>query len=95
VNIQDCCISYELFGGVFNRQLMPHLALGKIDKIKVSTPLSDDILISALSLSRKLKMVLKQNQPLQYDTTFLKGCPTFGESNNLRKLIKKSISPRN
>jgi hypothetical protein len=37
-------------------------------------------------------MVLKQNQPLQYDTHVLKGCPTFGESNNLRKLIKKSIS---
>jgi hypothetical protein len=32
-------------------------------------------------------MVLKQNQPLQYDYV-LKGCPTFGESNNLRKLKK-------
>lgn len=25
--------------------------------------------------------------------TFLKGCPTFGESTNLRKLIKRSITP--
>jgi hypothetical protein len=34
---------------------------------------------SALSLSRKLKMVLKQNQPLQYDTHVLKGCPTLAK----------------
>jgi hypothetical protein len=35
------CISYELFVGCSTGSLlMPHLALGKIDKIKVSTPLS-------------------------------------------------------
>jgi patatin-like phospholipase/acyl hydrolase len=40
--IRDCCISYELFVGCSTGSLlMPHLALGKIDKIKVSTPLSD------------------------------------------------------
>jgi predicted patatin/cPLA2 family phospholipase len=38
--IRDCCISYELFGCSTGSLLMPHLALGKIDKIKVSTPLS-------------------------------------------------------
>jgi hypothetical protein len=69
---------------------MPHLALGKIDKIKVSTPLSDKRDISAF-IVKKTKMVLKQNQPLQYDTHVFKRL-SFGESNNLRKLIKKSIS---
>jgi hypothetical protein len=68
---------------------MPHLALGKIDKIKVSTPLSEKTFYLCPFIVKKTKMVLKQNQPLQYDTTFFKGCPTFGESNNLRKLIKK------
>jgi hypothetical protein len=35
---------------------MPHLALGKIDKISKYTSVGQkDILISALSLSRKLK----------------------------------------
>jgi hypothetical protein len=67
---------------------MPHLALGKIDKIKVSTPLSEKTFYLCPFIVKKTKMVLKQNQPLQYDTTFFKGCPTFGESNNLRKLIK-------
>jgi hypothetical protein len=72
--IRDCCISYELFVGCSTGSLlMPHLALGKIDKIKGYTSVGQkDILISALSLSRKLKMVLKQNQPLQYDTHVFK-----------------------
>jgi hypothetical protein len=54
--IRDCCISYELFVGCSTGSLlMPHLALGKIDKIKVSTSVGQTFLISALSLSRKLK----------------------------------------
>jgi predicted acylesterase/phospholipase RssA len=39
--LRDCCISYEYLLGCSTGLLMPHLALGKIDKIKKFTPLSD------------------------------------------------------
>jgi hypothetical protein len=71
--------------------LMPHLALGKMTRQEsIYTSVGQKTYLCPF-IVKKTKMVLKQNQPLQYDTHFL-GCPTFGESNNLRKLIKKISS---
>ncbi|PKH68997.1 patatin [Flavobacterium sp. ALD4] len=95
--IRDCCTSYELFVGCSTGSLlMPHLALGKIDKIKsiYTSVRQKDIFSLCPFIVKKTKNGIETRiNHFNMILTFLKGCPTFGESNNLRKLIKKSISP--
>ncbi|WP_366184372.1 patatin-like phospholipase family protein [Flavobacterium ovatum] len=94
--INDCCNKYELFVGCSTGcLLLPHLALGKIEKIKkIYTSVSQEDIFSISPF------IIKKTKT-GYDTkinhfnsvlSFIKGCPTFGESLNLRKLIKKSIT---
>jgi hypothetical protein len=72
--------------------LMPHLALGKIDKIKGSTPLSDKRHFNLCPfIVKKTKNGIETKINHFNMIHVFKSCPTFGESNNLRKLIK-SIS---
>ncbi|WPR71424.1 patatin-like phospholipase family protein [Flavobacterium sp. NG2] len=94
--INDCCNQYELYVGCSTGcLLLPHLALGEIEKIKkIYTSVSQEDIFSISPF------IIKKTKD-GYDTkinhfnsvlSFIKGCPTFGESHNLRRLIKKSIT---
>ena len=95
--IKDCCNKYELYVGCSTGcLLLPHLALENIEKIKkIYTSVTQEDIFSLNPF------IIKKNK-LGYDTkinhfnsilSFIKGRPTFGESKNLRKLIRKSITP--
>jgi NTE family protein len=94
--INECGYKYDLLVGCSTGSLLlTHLAIGEIDKIKevfTSVTQKDIFSISPFKIHKT---------ELGYDTrinhintlhTFLKGCPTFGETENLRKLIKRTIS---
>lgn len=94
--IKDCCSNYEMFVGCSTGSLLlPHLALGKIDKIKqIYTSVSQDSIFSIcpfkiIKTKRGFETKINHFNTLR---TFLKGSPTFGESENLRTLIKESIT---
>jgi len=95
--INDCCNNYELFVGCSTGSLLlPHLALGKIDKIKqiyISVEQDDIFSINPFIIKKTKKGYETKINHFNSIRTFIKGCPTFGESENLRKLIKKSITP--
>ena len=95
--INDCCTSYDLFVGCSTGSLLlPHLALGDIDKIKkiYTSVTQDDIFSISPFVFKKTKngYTTKINH-FNMIRTFIKGCATFGESGNLRKLIKRSFTP--
>lgn len=94
--INDCCHQYKLFVGCSTGSLLlTHLALGKIDKIKeiYTTVTQDDIFsISPFKIKKTTHGFVTKINHFNTLRTFLKGCPTFGESHNLRELIKKSIT---
>lgn len=94
--IKDCCNKYQLFVGCSTGSLLlPHLALGKIDKIKqIYTNVSQKDIFSINPFSIKKTKEGYTTKINHFNTlrTFIKGCPTFGESENLRKLIKRSIT---
>jgi NTE family protein len=96
--IKVCCNDYELFVGCSTGGLLlPHLALGKIDKIKkiYTSVTQDDIFsINPFKIKKTKKGFETKINHFNSVITFLKGCPTFGESDNLRKLIKDSITPK-
>lgn len=94
--INECCNQYDLFVGCSTGSLLlTHLAIGKIDKIKkiyISVSQNDIFNISPFKIKKtKLGYETSINH---FNTlkTFIKGCPTFGESHNLRKLIRDSIT---
>lgn len=95
--INDCCNRYDLFVGCSTGSLLlPHLALGKIDKIKqiYTSVTQDDIFsINPFRIKKTKNGIQTSINHLNSIKTFIKRCPTFGESNHLRKLIKKSITP--
>jgi predicted patatin/cPLA2 family phospholipase len=95
--IKDCCIEYELFVGCSTGSLLlPHLALGKIDKIKkiyTSVSQNDIFSINPFKIKKTKNGYTTKINHFNSILTFIKGCPTFGESKNLRTLIKKSITP--
>ena len=95
--IKDCCNKYELYVGCSTGcLLLPHLALENIEKIKkIYTSVTQEDIFSLNPF------IIKKNK-VGYDTkinhfnsilSFIKGRPTFGESKNLRKLIRKNITP--
>ncbi|MFD2917223.1 patatin-like phospholipase family protein [Psychroserpens luteus] len=94
--INDCCHHYDLFVGCSTGSLLlSHLAIGKIDKIKkVYTSVSQDDIFSINPFKIKKTKTGFKTSIHHFNTirTFLKGCPTFGESDNLRQLIRNSIS---
>lgn len=94
--INDCCSNYEMFVGCSTGSLLlPHLALGKIDKIKkIYTSVSQDSIFSICPFKIKKTKRGFETTINHFNTlrTFLKGSATFGESENLRNLIKESIT---
>lgn len=94
--INDCCKHYDLFVGCSTGSLLlPHLALGKIDKIKqIYTSVTQESIFNINPFKTKKTKYGFQTNINHFSTlrAFIKGCPTFGESNNLRKLIKNSLT---
>ena len=94
--IRDCCTNYDLFVGCSTGSLLlPHLALGKIDKIKtIYTSVTQDSIFNICPF--KIKKTAKgfETKINHFNTlrTFIKKSATFGESENLRALIKNSIT---
>jgi NTE family protein len=94
--IDDCCNDYELFVGCSTGSLLlPHLALGKIDKIKaIYTNVSQGDIFSINPFVSKMTehgVVTKINH-FNSVLSFIKGSPTFGQSKNLQKLIHKNLT---
>lgn len=94
--IKDCCHQYDLFVGCSTGSLLlTHLALGKIQKIKnIYTSVSQNDIFSLNPFRIKKTKKGYETSINHFNTfkTFIKGCPTFGESFSLRKLIKDSIT---
>lgn len=94
--INDCCNNYEMFVGCSTGSLLlPHLALGKIDKIKqIYTSVSQESIFSICPFKIKKTSKGFETKINHFNTlrAFLKGSTTFGESENLRQLIKQSIT---
>uniref|UniRef100_UPI004049DF0B patatin-like phospholipase family protein n=1 Tax=Flavobacterium sp. TaxID=239 RepID=UPI004049DF0B len=94
--IRDCCHQYDLFVGCSTGSLLlPHLAIGKIDKIKaIYTGVSQESIFNINPFKIKNTPEGPQISVNHFNTVraFLKGVPTFGESKNLRKLIKDNLT---
>jgi predicted patatin/cPLA2 family phospholipase len=94
--INDCCHQYDLFVGCSTGSLLiSHLAIGKIEKIKkVYTSVSQDDIFSINPFKIKKTKTGYKTSINHFNTirTFIKGCPTFGESDNLRQLIRNTIT---
>jgi len=94
--INDCCNSYDMFVGCSTGSLLlTHLALGNIEKIKniyTAVTQKDIFNISPFKIKKTSDGFITKINHFNTLRTFLKGCPTFGESENLRKLIKRSIT---
>ena len=88
---------YDLYLGTSTGSLMvSHLALGKVDELKeIYTNVNQKSIFSTNPFivknvhGTKVISISHKNMFLN----FLKGRKTFGESKNLRKLIKKNITP--
>jgi NTE family protein len=94
--INNCGNNYDiLVGSSTGSLLLPHLAIGKVDKIKkiyTSVTQKDIFSISPFRIRKTNKGFETRINHYNTFLTFLKGCPTFGESETLRTLIKNSIS---
>lgn len=94
--IKDCGNNYDILVGCSTGSLLlPHLAIGKVDKIKkiyTSVTQKDIFSISPFRIRKTNKGYETSINHFNTLRTFLKGCPTFGESENLRRLIKNSIT---
>jgi predicted patatin/cPLA2 family phospholipase len=94
--INDCCSQYEMFVGCSTGSLLlPHLALGKTDKIKkiyTSVTQNDIFSICPFKLKKTKKGLETRINHFNTIRTFLKGSATFGESENLRSLIRANIT---
>jgi predicted patatin/cPLA2 family phospholipase len=96
--IQEAKNDYDIFVGTSTGSLLiSHLALGKIDKIKKIYSS-----VNQHSIFDSCPFVIKKRHGSDIITmnhwtivkNFMKGKNTFGESNNLRKLIGNSITKR-
>jgi predicted acylesterase/phospholipase RssA len=94
--ISTCGLKYDLFVGCFTGSLLlPHLAIGKVDKIKeiyTSVTQKDIFSINPFHIRKTESGYATSINQINTLRTFLKGCPTFGETENLRSLIKRSIT---
>ena len=87
---------YDLFLGTSTGSLMvSHLALGKIDELKkLYTSVNQHSIFNIDPFRIKNKNGVKVINIKHRNTllSFLKGSKTFGESHNLRKLIRNNIT---
>ncbi len=95
--IQEAQHKYDLFVGTSTGSLLiSHLALNKLDKIKeiYSSVNQDSIFSNSPFLIRKKHGVeIITINHWNVVKNFIRGKKTFGESENLRKLIRESITP--
>jgi len=91
--IQDLGRQYEMFLGTSTGSLMiSHLALNKIDKIRqIYTSVNQENIFSNCPFSKKTTNGIEEIgiNHINVLKNFLRGSKTFGESHNLRKLIKE------
>ncbi len=95
--IQRCQYKYDLFVGTSTGALLVnHLALGKVNEIKkVFTTCTQRSIfnINPFKIRRKDEMIDIKINHINTLRAFLLGKKTFGESKNLRKLIKDAFPP--
>ena len=94
--IKECGGDYDLFvGSSTGSLLVSHLALGKIDEIKdifTNCKQNDIFNINPFIIKKKDGETLIKINHFHVLWTFLLRKKTFGESKNLRKLIKNALS---
>lgn len=95
--ITECKYDYKIFiGSSTGSLLVPLLSIGKIDKLKaVFTAVTQDQIfnIDPFIIKKKDGILKTTINHLGILKMFLKKRMTFGESKNLRDLIRKTISP--
>ena len=88
---------YDLIIGTSTGSLLaPHLALNKVAKIKeIYTNVTQQAIFNVCPFSIKRKRGMETIKINHFNVlrNLLSGSKTFGESYNLKKLIKKTISP--
>lgn len=90
--------SYDMFIGTSTGSLLiSHLALGKVQKIKeVYTSVNQGAIFSNCPFTtKKVKNGLEEIGINHFNVflNFIKGKKTFGDSSNLQKLIRETLSP--
>ncbi|MDF0705829.1 patatin-like phospholipase family protein [Flagellimonas okinawensis] len=94
--IQEAKHDYDLFVGTSTGSLLiSHLALNKLDKIKnIYSSVNQDSIFNNCPFVIKKKHGVETIAINHWNVlkNFLKGKKTFGESENLRKLIRRSIT---
>lgn len=95
--IDDLKFKYDLFVGTSTGSLLiSHLALGKVDKVKdVYTSVDQHSIFNSCPFVIKKDKFGGGQIAVDHFTVlmnFLKGKKTFGESENLRKLIEKTLT---
>lgn len=94
--IQEAGNEYDLFVGTSTGSLLiSHLALGKIDKIKeIYSNVNQKTIFNNSPFVVKSKNGIDEISinHLKVVMNFIKGKKTFGESENLRKLLRNSIT---
>ncbi|MBA4744026.1 MAG: patatin-like phospholipase family protein [Muricauda sp.] len=94
--IQEAKHDYNLFVGTSTGSLLiSHLALNKLDKIKnIYSNVNQDSIFSncPFIIKKKYGVEIIAINHWNVIKNFIKGKKTFGESENLRKLIRKSIT---
>ncbi|MDQ5930691.1 MAG: hypothetical protein QG594_2479 [Bacteroidota bacterium] len=94
--IKDCCHQYDIFVGCSTGcLLLPHLALGNIEKIKkIYTSVTQHDIFSNSPFKIKKTKNGYETKINHFNSilSFIKGSATFGESENLHTLIKNKIT---
>jgi len=94
--IQESGNKYDLFVGTSTGSLLIcHLALGKLDKIKeIYSNVDQKTIFNSCPFIVKKKHGMDEISINHWNVlkNFLKGKKTFGESENLRKLIRESLT---
>ena len=94
--IQEAKHDYDLFVGTSTGSLLiSHLALNKLDKIKnIYSNVNQDSIFNNCPFIIKKKHGVETIAINHWNVikNFIKGKKTFGESENLRKLIRKSVT---
>lgn len=94
--LQDKGYHYDLFVGTSTGSLLiPHLALGNIDKlhsIYTNVNMAKIFDINPFIIKKKQRQNYVTINHINVIRQFLRGKRTFGESRNLQKLIKSSFS---
>lgn len=95
--IQDLKIEYDMFVGTSTGSLLvPHISIGRIDKMKhIYTNVCQDDIYNVCPFRLKMGKDGKMHTSINHFNTlkmFLKRRRTFGEHENLRKTIERTFS---